>query len=178
VTRDRVADLSDGDGSTLVLVRVVSVNYDRPPDRQRRSHYELGERSETLIAAAVSQRLKEPMAGALLQDLAEVAQLRAADLICRRDYGAFGYLELTVVEAAGRLAARFTAIRTLPEYERDVYADALIDDHLADREEAVATVRLGELLAPSDTESQLVLPALSQPGRGEERRASAAAVCA
>jgi hypothetical protein len=126
-----------------VIVRVASVNYEQPPDRQRHTHFVIGEDRLSLIAAAVSERLRQPMADALMLELVGVPDLMFADVVVRRRYGRYGYAEVTAIDARDPLAARFAAIDRLCDFEREVYADAFLDDHL-EASLTVSRIALGD----------------------------------
>ena len=73
----------------------------------------------------------------------------------------------TIIEATGPLPARYLAISRLPEGEREVYLDALIDDALSERE-PIARVQIGEHAVSSPGPGDHV--PLAQPTPADIRR--------
>lgn len=122
---------SGGDDVPLI-VRCRTINYDKPPEWAERNQYGMAaDRREAILQAfdgSIHGWFQQQLLGELLGD-ADVAA--ASTVIAKRGCGQYGYLELTIIEARGELAARYLAVSRLPECERDVYIDALIDDHLA-----------------------------------------------
>jgi hypothetical protein len=157
-----------------VIVRVASVNLEQPSDRQRRTHFVIGEDRLSLIAAAVSERLRQPTADALMLELVGVPDLMFADVVVRRSYGRYGYAEITAIDARDPLAARFAAIDRLCDFERELYADAFVDDHL-EASLMVSRITLG-VEASRPVEHQLPL-ANARPG-AEPLRANEVVGCA
>lgn len=133
---------SDGD-SAAVIVRAFSVNYDKPPEWQDRRSYAMQHERRAAVLEAIGPRVQAWMHDQLLDELfanPDVASRR--NVVATRHYGQYGFLEVSIIEARGQLAARYLAVSRLPEFERDVYLDALIDDHLANHD--VAQVDVGE----------------------------------
>lgn len=136
---------SAADGEPIpVIVRAVTVSYDQPPERQRKAHYAVSEDRRRAIELAVAPRMQRWALERLLRELVALpAVADAGDAIVRRHYGRHGYLEVTIVEAHGPLTSRYLAVSRLPDGERELYLDALIDDALADRDH-VKTVTIAD----------------------------------
>ena len=141
-------DAGDVGDAVQVIVRAATTDFEEPPEWQRRSNYAIGEDRRGALTDALRPRVQAWALERTLGELLAHPETRGAgDVIVRRDWGAYGYLEVTIIEATGPLPARYLAVSRLPEGERDVYIDALIDDTLAERG-PVARVQIGEPAAP------------------------------
>jgi hypothetical protein len=151
-----------------VIVRAATVDLEEPLDRQRRTSFAIGADRRGVLTDAVRPRLQAwALQRTLTELLAQPETLGPHDVVVRRDWGRYGHLEVTIINATGPLPARYVAVSRLAEGERDVYLDALIDDALADRG-PVARVQIGEPVAPPARPGEQV--PLAQPAPADIRQ--------
>jgi len=157
------------DADTLaVIVRAATIDLEEPPDWQRRASYAIGEDRRGVLTNAVRPRVQDWALQRTLRELLEQPEtLGPGDVVVRRDWGHHGHLEVTIIEATGPLPARYLAVSRLPEGERDVYLDALIDDALSERG-PIARLQIGEPAVPSARPGEQV--PLAQPAPADIRR--------
>ena len=157
----------DAGDAVQVIVRAATTDFEEPPEWQRRSNYAMGEDRRGALTDALRPRVQAWALERTLGELLAHPETRGAgDVIVRRDWGAYGYLEVTIIEATGPLLARFLAVSRLTEGERDVSIDALIDDAVTERG-PVARVQIGERAAPFAGAGEQV--PLAQPAPAEIR---------
>lgn len=115
-----------------VLVRVATVDLEEEPGWQRKTAWQLAPRSEA-VKAAVGDRVEDDTARRIHTLLDEHVHT-PVDFVLTRDYGEYGSIEITVLEATDPLPRRFLAVRHLAGPEAEVYLDAIVDDALAERD--------------------------------------------
>jgi hypothetical protein len=142
------------DRALAVVARAVTINLERPADQRRRAHYALEADRWSAVVVALSARVKPWALAGLLSELADARVADPGDLVVRRDWGAHGWLKLTVLGADRRLVSRFHAVARLADLERELYLDALIDDALEERE----PVRRVHLAEPTAIHAQAPAP--------------------
>jgi hypothetical protein len=151
------------DDHVPVIVRAATTDYDEPIETQRKAAYAIGDDRRQVLADAVAPRMQPWALEPLSAELDGHPQITGAgDVIVRRDYGAHGHLEVTIIEARGRLARRYVAVSRLPEGERELYLDALLDDELERRGDA-ARIHIGQP-APPVAEGAVPMPAPAPDG--------------
>jgi hypothetical protein len=138
-----------GEDTIPVICRCRSVNFDKPPEWQERNGYALADTREQAMREAFRHRIKPWMHDQLAAELQSTdGVLTAEAAVARRDYGNHGYIEITVILARGELVARYLAVSRLPEGERDLYIDALIDDYLDTSAAKVVRSHVGPMQTP------------------------------
>jgi hypothetical protein len=158
-----VLTTSTEENGLAVIVRATTTDLEEPPDWQRRANYAIGEDRRAVLINAVCPRVKGWALQPTLRELLEQPEtLGEGDVVVRRDWGHYGHLEVTIIEATGPLPARYLAVSRLPEGERDVYLDALIDDALSERG-PIARLQIGEPVVSSTGAGEQVPIALPAP---------------
>jgi hypothetical protein len=106
----------DAGDAVQVIVRAATTDFEEPPEWQRRCNYAMGEDRRGALTDALRPRVQAWALERTLDELLAHPETRGAgDVVVRRDWGAYGYLEVTIIEAAGPLLARYLAVSQLTE---------------------------------------------------------------
>lgn len=128
----------------LFIVRCRTIDLEEEELWQQKTAWDLAAR-DAVLATAIARRIVAGRRDDVHAQLAEQGLAESGEFALTWDLGWMGTLQITCVHASGRLAGRYLAVSHLSAEERDVYLDALLDDHLA--EHPVTEVHLGQQLA-------------------------------
>ena len=119
----------------LFIVRCRTVDLEEEALWQTKTAWDLGPREQAL-ANAIAERIIPARRETVRQEITSHG-LRG-EFHLAWELGEMGTLEVTCINAAGALAGRYLAVSHLPAEERELYLDALLEDHLEARPVDVA----------------------------------------